>query len=287
MLGKTIQIYLPFGSPRGIKIAEITNRTVQAILIPRNLLEKAGEREEVKSVGVYYLFGQDEDEAKTQLYVGEAENCYDRLKQHNREKDFWEVAIVFVTNNSQNQFTKTDAKFLESHSYDVADKISRYRLKQSIPASSFVPEWRKSDLFDIFETIKILTSTLGYPIFDELRDGHQKNNNDNLFYCKGRGIQAVAEYTEEGMVVLKNSEMARDTTESFKEYMTSSGMRRDTLIKDGIVKLTGDVYTFQEDYIFTSPSAAAKTVLGRAANGWTKWKTKDGKTLDQIKRKGK
>jgi len=28
--GRTIQIFLPFGSPRGIKIAEITNRTVQA-----------------------------------------------------------------------------------------------------------------------------------------------------------------------------------------------------------------------------------------------------------------
>ncbi len=31
---KTIQIFLPNGNPRGVKIAEVTNRTVQAILIP-------------------------------------------------------------------------------------------------------------------------------------------------------------------------------------------------------------------------------------------------------------
>jgi hypothetical protein len=33
---KTIQIYLPTGEPRGIRIAEITTRIVQAVLIPRS-----------------------------------------------------------------------------------------------------------------------------------------------------------------------------------------------------------------------------------------------------------
>jgi hypothetical protein len=42
---------------------------------------------------------------------------------------------------------------------------------------------------------------------------------------------------------------------------------------------------FQEDYIFNSPSAAAVTIKGRASNGWTAWKNKEGKTLDELKRK--
>ncbi|MFD2212378.1 hypothetical protein [Metabacillus endolithicus] len=71
MSGRTIQIFLPFGSPRGIKIAEITNRTVQAILIPRNKIDEAGQRSEVKNVGVYFLFGQDEDDANPKVYIGE------------------------------------------------------------------------------------------------------------------------------------------------------------------------------------------------------------------------
>jgi len=37
--------------------------------------------------------------------------------------------------------------------------------------------------------------------------------------------------------------------------------------------------------IFTSPSAAAATVLARNANGWREWKYKNGKTLDEVKRK--
>jgi hypothetical protein len=34
-LGKTIQIFLPDGNPRGVKIAEFTNRTIQVVLVPR------------------------------------------------------------------------------------------------------------------------------------------------------------------------------------------------------------------------------------------------------------
>jgi hypothetical protein len=280
MLGKTIQIYLPFGSPRGIKIAEITNRTVQAIFIPRNEIGKAAEREEISNVGVYYLFGQDEDEAKKRVYVGEAENCFERLKTHNREKDFWEVAIVIVTNNAQNQFTKTDVKFLERYTYEKANEINRYKLDQTLPAKSFVPEWRRSDLLDIFETIKILTSTLGYPIFEELRRDNRNSRSEDIFLCVGRGIKANGEYTEEGMVVFKGSQMSLDTTESF-----SGNTLRENLIKDGIVQISGNCYVFQEDYCFTSPSAAAASVLGRSTNGWTAWKTKAGKSLDEVKRK--
>ncbi|WP_233557516.1 DUF4357 domain-containing protein [Aquimarina sp. AD1] len=42
---------------------------------------------------------------------------------------------------------------------------------------------------------------------------------------------------------------------------------------------------FQKDEIFNSPSAAAVSVLGRPANGWTTWKDKNGKTLNELKRK--
>src|SRR5690625_5990258 len=101
--GRTIQIFLPFGSPRGIKIAEITNRTVQAIYIPRNELDKAGERPEDEGVGGYYLFSQNEEDSKPEVYVGvgEAENCIISLREHNRSKDFCDTVVVFVKYNSQ------------------------------------------------------------------------------------------------------------------------------------------------------------------------------------------
>ncbi len=38
--GRTIQIYLPTGESQGIRIAELTARTVQAILIPQSQLNR-------------------------------------------------------------------------------------------------------------------------------------------------------------------------------------------------------------------------------------------------------
>jgi hypothetical protein len=77
-VGKTIQVFLPDGNPRGVRIAEITSRTVQAISIPRSQLDIALERAEAANVGVYFLIGTSEEQGKPLLYVGEAENCRDR-----------------------------------------------------------------------------------------------------------------------------------------------------------------------------------------------------------------
>lgn len=286
MQGRTIQIFLPFGSPRGIKIAEITNRTVQAVYIPRNQLEDAGKRIEVTNVGVYFLFGQSQNAAMPSVYIGEAENCFERLKQHNREKEFWDSAVVFVTNNNQNQFTKTDVKFLERISFKTAQKINRYKLNQTVPANSFVPEWRQADLYDIFETLSILLSTFGYRLFDEIRTSKVSDNptlhKDRVFYCKGKGLEAMGEYSEEGFVVYQGSQMSKTTSNSIHNYLV---INRETLIKDGIVNEANEAFLFMKDYPFNSPSQAAAIVLGRNANGWIEWKNIDGITLDQIKRR--
>jgi hypothetical protein len=37
-------------------------------------------------------------------------------------------------------------------------------------------------------------------------------------------------------------------------------------------------------HLFTSPSLAACSVMGRSANGWLEWKTPQGQTLDAVKR---
>jgi hypothetical protein len=105
MTAKTIQIFLPDGNPTSTRIAFVTSRTVQTIQIPRNKLKESAAREEVQRVGVYFLFGDDEEGGRKPLcYIGEAENCWERLMQHNRKKDFWKTAVVISSRLSS--FTK-------------------------------------------------------------------------------------------------------------------------------------------------------------------------------------
>ncbi len=94
------------------------------------------------------------------MYIGEAENCLTRLKQHNKSKDFWTHTVVFIS--------KTHIKFLEWLCCEIAIKANRYSLENSnSPSKSHVSESVEADLYDNFETRQILVSTLGYPVFDQ------------------------------------------------------------------------------------------------------------------------
>ncbi len=270
--GKTIQIYLPDGNPRGVKIAEITSRTVLSVLVPRVKLNSSLKRDELNNVGVYILFGQ--IDSKPLAYIGEAENCLNRLKQHNKSKDFWTHAVVFVSKTQF--FTKTHIKFLEWMCFDVASSADRYILENNnIPTKPHISESAESDLIDNFNTIQILSSTLGFPIFDKIN----KIDDKEVVFCNGKDAHAKGKYTEDGMVVYSKSICNLEEPKTLAKWVSNI---REQLIEKGVLVKNGNVLEFLSDYAFSSPSAAAAVVLARNANGWIEWKFKNGKTLDKV-----
>ncbi|MEE1898401.1 GIY-YIG nuclease family protein [Flavobacterium rakeshii] len=274
---QTIQIFLPDGNATSIKIADLTNRLITAISIPRNKLTESGKRPEIKKYGIYFLFGINEDKAKPIAYIGETDDCFERLKTHNKNKEFWNYAVA-ITSKSDT-FTKSHIKFLEHICIKNAKEIGRYDLDNlNTPTKEHISESLEADLLDNFETLKILLSTLGFPIFEEIIN---KASNREILYCKGKDALAMGELTDDGFVVLKGS------TANFSETKTAGnwviGMRK-KLKDDRIIIPDRNIYIFQEDFIFSSPSGAAAAVLGRRANGWTEWKDKEGKTIDEIYR---
>lgn len=276
---QTIQIFLPDGSPRSVKIAEITNRVVKAVLVPRNKLDYIATRTELNNVGIYFLFGELAEKAKPMVYIGEAEDCLERLKQHNRAKEFWNYALVMVS--KINAFTKSHAKFLEHIALKQANDSNRYEIEnQTISNKPFVTESMEADLLDSFETIKILLSTLGFPVYDKV--GKEQTSSKELFILKGRNIKAEGNLIDDGFVVFKESQVKKNPVPSCPEYLIEL---RQKLIQNKILIEKDKEYIFTQDYIFNSPSAAAGFVLGRSVNGWINWKNKNGKTLDDLKRK--
>jgi hypothetical protein len=276
---QTIQIFLPDGSPRSVKIAEITNRVVKAILVPRNKLEYIASRDELKNVGIYFLFGESAEKAKPMVYIGEAEECLERIKQHNRSKEFWNYAVIMVS--KINAFTKSHAKYLEHIAVGEAKESNRYDTENTVvPSKPFVTESMEADLLDSFDTIKILLSTLGFPVFDKInKDSVTKKE---ILTLKGENLYAEGDLIDDGFVVFKGSGLKSNTTASCHDYLVNL---RKKLIEDQIVMADNGNYTFMQDYVFNSPSTAGGVVLGRATNGWTSWKNKNGTTLDALKRK--
>ena len=275
---KTVQIFLPNGNARGVRIAEITSRTVQAVQIPRSTLSAAKSRGEVQRVGVYFLFGApDEDTGKPVAYVGEAENCFERIAEHHRSKDFWKTAVV-VTSKTMS-FTKGHARYLEYDCLRAAEEAGRYRLKNTqTPAEPHIPEPMQAELRDNFGTIRTLLSMLGVPILDPLSNTNQRR----LLKCSGRGAEATGEYTEEGLVVFEGSITSDDIAPSARDTVQR---RRQRLIEDGVLVRREDGHLrFTENHAFNSPSGAAVILQGMHVNGWEAWTDQQGRTLDELER---
>ncbi len=273
---QTIQIFLPDGNPTSIKIADLTNRMMTAVLFPRNKLVEVGVRDEVKKYGVYFLFGYSDEKAKPICYIGETEDCYERIKTHNKNKDFWNHAIV-ITSKS-NTFTKSHVKYLEYLCIKNANEISRFDTENlATPAKPYITESMEADLLDNYDTVKILLATLGYPIFEEIKKSLEKKK--EILFCKGKDASAEGDMVDDGFVVFKGSVANREESNTAGTWVT--GMRKKLVDSQILVEENG-VYIFTEDYLFGSPSSAAASVLGRRANGWTEWKNKEGKTIDKL-----
>jgi predicted GIY-YIG superfamily endonuclease len=278
---KTIQIFLPHGDPRGIRVAEITTRIVQVIEVPRSLLPEFLRMPESDQVALYFLFGEAEDGAEPKVYIGQTGDLRARLAKHNKEKEFWERALVLISRT--NSLTQTHALFLEWCCLQAARKAGRYRDENGNSGSKpHTPAPLEADCWEIYATGHSLLATLGYPIFDPVAKPASVTSPDEFFYCKAAGASGRGMYTEEGFVVLKGSVGRKENVPSI--IGTAGARLRDRLLESGTMRALGKTVIFERDHLFKSPSMAALALLGRTANGWLEWKTLDGRTLNAIKR---
>lgn len=278
---KTIQIFLPGGDPRGIRVAEITTRIVQVIEVPRSLLQDFLKMPESDQVAVYFLFGESEDGAQRKVYIGQTGDLRARLAKHHKEKEFWERALVLISRT--NSLTQTHALFLEWHCLQATRKAARYVDENGNSGSRpHTPAPLEADCLEIFETGHALLATLGYPLFDPVAKPVASTSADDLFYCARSGANGRGMYTEEGFVVLKGSVGRLANVPS---VVGTAGERlREKLLAAGAMRAEGENVIFERDELFRSPSMAALALMGRNANGWVEWKTSDGRTLDEVKR---
>lgn len=300
---KTIQIYLPKGNPRGLRLAEMTTRTVRLIEIPRIHINDFFAMPDANQVGLYFLVGDSDSTDKPLLYIGQTGDLKRRLNQHS-EKNFWTRAFVMLSTN--NTMTQTHALYMEHKAIATAFEVGRYEIKNGNNGNlPHTPEPLKADCEELFHTLDVLLSTLGQPIFESLSISRFNNENVTtvashanqvaiqtdkishhsepiLFYCKAIDAEAQGYYNDDGFVVLAGSLLRKKQINSVGKWGTRK--QEEMIISNLLVEYDSKSYKLKEDYLFKTPSGAAQIVTGRNANGWLVWKNKAGQTLDSVYR---
>jgi translation initiation factor 2 beta subunit (eIF-2beta)/eIF-5 len=271
VFGKSIKLFLIDGKSDSRISCELSNWTGKVYKIPRDDIIKSQDREELKSTGVYFLFGKSDIGLDGTVYIGEAENIYERLKTHLKEKDFWNSALVLISKDDN--LNKAHIKYLENRLYTISKQINRYEIKNnSIPTKSSISESDQAEMEEFIANSKILIDVLGYKV---LQPKDELNEKKNIYHISSKEAQAKGKLTKDGFLVLKDSIINKNLTNSCPNHIKSL---RDRLTTDGTIQ----DYTFTKDYLFGSASTSSAIILGRSSNGLTAWKLPNKKSLKEV-----
>lgn len=275
MRGKTIRQFLIDGQADGRWISELSNWTGKAYKIPRTYINQCSDRDDLSNTGVYFLIGRDDETDADQVYIGEAENIMNRLKQHLSEKDFWTECIVFISKD--NNLNKAHIKYLENHLYILAKESKRYEvINNNVPTEASISEMDRAEMDEFIDNMRLILGVLGHKILEPSVNS-KNDKNIPLFTLQDRtGIKASGRPVSEGFAVLKGSKIAENVASSLSKSVVN---KRQLLFDKGIVD--GNL-TFTQDWTFTSPSLAAAIVVGYSINGRSAWKNKKGVSLKEI-----
>ncbi|RHI20904.1 GIY-YIG nuclease family protein [Agathobacter rectalis] len=270
--GKSIRLFLIEGIADGRWMCELSNWTGKAYKIPRNCVKESSDREELKNTGIYFLFGKSDETDTYRVYIGEAENIYERLLTHLKEKDFWHECVVFISKD--NNLNKAHVKYLENRMYTIAKEAGRYQLENSnIPTQSSLSEADRAEMEEFINNAKLLLSAVGHKVLEATAIPSKTNNDPEIFVFEGKDYKATGTTTADGFVVFKNSILSKKANSSLTKSLLD---KRNKLISENIID---SAFTFTKDYIFSSPSTAASIISGNSTNGKTAWRNSQGMTL--------
>jgi hypothetical protein len=291
MSGKQIKLFLADGTPGGLTTAEITNWTGHVLRASRSDLADLLKRDEAQRTGAYLLLGEDESAIEnTRCYIGEADAVADRLRYHQRDKDFWDRVVVITSKDAN--LTKAHGRYLESRLISLASAAGRVSLENSTaPPLPALPEADASDMDYFVSQLQIVLPVLGVNAIRvptaAVRQAAGEPNDSPVFHLRHAklGVDAHAQQIDGEFTMLAGSAVvpswhgvgkAESTIKSYESYRNQHRQLVDTgaiTVADGVGRLTRNV-------VFPSPSTAGAIALGRSCNGRREWMYERGTFAD-------
>lgn len=269
--GRSLELYFIDGKPDGMLTAEVFNWTGHVLMTPRTRIKDALGRDEAGYTGVYIL-------------LGEAEDLGTRLRGHVSGKDWWEVAVLITS--TANNLHKAHVKYLESRLVELALVTKRMPLENgNAPTRSSLSEAATANMEEFLDTLMMVLPAIQVDMFVNKSEPHKSTKVNPittdfpLFELKTpkHGIRAEAELRNGEIVVLAGSIARAEWTRKHGHNEGYRQLHYDLLAAGILVHLEGNA-EFSVDYAFSSPSAAAAILNGRAANGRKEWKLKGTNT---------
>lgn len=273
-ISKKLETIYHNGQPDGIRSIRRNLSTMTVYVIPRPLLAEAKTISGINRPGIYYLINENDDNKIAQIYVGQTRNGILRLDDHNRYKDFWNKAIMFLADIKT--FSLDMISGLEKFAIIKAQESKRYKVENTVVPKYEIYEYDMASVEEIYDEIQFIMGTQGYKM-----DNVKSSTSSNIFHTTRNGISALGIYDGEKFQVIEGSQININKPVHLVRY----NKQRAELLASGEISQVDGKYFLNITIEFNTPSGASDFVLGGSTNGWVEWKNSEGKTLDDIFRK--
>lgn len=273
-ISKKLETIYHNGQPDGIRSIRRNLSTMTVYVIPRPLLAEAKTISGINRPGIYYLINENDDNKIAQIYVGQTRNGILRLDDHNRSKDFWNKAIMFLADNKT--FSLDMISGLEKFAIIKAQESKRYKVENTVVPKYEIDEYDMASVEEVYDEIQFIMGTQGYKM-----DNVKSSTSSDIFHTTRNGISALGIYDGEKFQVLEGSQININKPVHLARY----NKQRAELLASGEISQVDGKYFLNITIEFNTPSGASDFVLGGSTNGWVEWKNSEGKTLNEIFRK--
>ena len=271
---KNIVTYYLDGKPNGVRRCRIEGSVIEALVIPREAVKDAKALADVlPKHGIYFLIEDKEGIDLPKMYAGQTTNGLGRLYDHKANKEFWTLAVMFLSKDEHFHLDVISA--LESLAIKGIVESERYDSDNKVDPKFKISIYQQQVVENYFTDIKFLMAALGWNI--EKKPVGDKGE----WHTKRNKVVAYGRYAEGCFDVLPGSCIAMDKPVNLKKYndQRASLLQSKQIVKDGQGR-----YILKKIVSFKTPSGASDFVLGGSTNGWAEWCNARGEQLDILRR---
>lgn len=193
----TIRLFVPEGDPNTFKIIDKMNWTGIGLEISRDAWGKHKSRKEFEQAGVYILFGYQEGDDLPTLYIGQGDGVRNRIDSHEKNKEFWDKVLVFVSSNRG--LNRAHITWLEWALIQRAQLMDRCKLdNNSTPTEPILTESEKADTKEFLNEILSIFPLVEIRVFEKAKKIQVGSQNDKVTTKKDTQNTIIVPAQEEG-----------------------------------------------------------------------------------------
>lgn len=137
----------------------------ECFVLPRDKVAEVGKHyPRLQQYGLYILLGGNHN--KKIAYIGQTFDFTHRVIDHKQKKDFWDIALVFVSKS--NEIYSSEAQYLEYLGWKAAKEADNYIIENTKEISKpRLPLDKQNDMERFFKDIVFITRFYGCEVFDK------------------------------------------------------------------------------------------------------------------------